>query len=133
MALLFVIVDLGRPDRFWHLIPFVGCSAFPDSLLAWDVIVLNGYLVLEHLVPVYILVKTYYGKEPNRRFVIPLILLSIPWAVGIHTVTAFLYNGLAARPFWNASILAPRFLASAFCSGPAMVIIIFQVSGESPR
>jgi len=48
-------------------------------------------------------------------------------AVGIHTVTAFLYNGLAARPFWNASILAPRFLASAFCSGPAMVIIIFQV------
>ena len=56
-----------------------------------------------------------------------MILLSIPWAVGIHTVTAFLYNGLAARPFWNASILAPRFLSSAFCSGPAMVIIIFQV------
>jgi molybdopterin-containing oxidoreductase family membrane subunit len=42
-------------------------------------------------------------------------------------VTAFLYNGLAARPFWNASILAPRFLASAFCSGPAMALIIFQI------
>jgi Ni/Fe-hydrogenase subunit HybB-like protein len=127
MALLLVFMDLGRPDRFWHLFPFVGKLAFPDSLLAWDVLVLNGYLALNIFIPVYILVKSYFGKEPNKRFIVPLILLSVPWAVGIHTVTAFLYNGLAARPFWNASILAPRFLASAFCSGPAIVIMIFQV------
>ena len=127
MALLFVTVDLGRPDRFWHLIPWVGWLSFPKSLLAWDVIVLNGYFLLNVVVPVYILVNSYYEREPVRAFVVPLIMLSIPWAVGIHTVTAFLYNGLAARPFWNASILAPRFLASAFCSGPAMIIIIFQV------
>ena len=127
MALMFVLADLGRPDRFWHIIPFLGILSFPNSLLAWDVVVLNGYLVLNTIVPIYILVKTYFGKEPNKKFVIPLVLLSIPWAVGIHTVTAFLYNGLAARPFWNASILAPRFLASAFCSGPAMAMIIFQI------
>jgi Ni/Fe-hydrogenase subunit HybB-like protein len=127
MALLFVIADLGRPDRFWHLIPGVGKLAFPESLLAWDVIVLNGYLALNIIVPVYILVNAYYERDLNTKFIVPLILLSIPMAVGIHTVTAFLYNGLAARPFWNASILAPRFLASAFCSGPAMIIVIFQV------
>jgi Ni/Fe-hydrogenase subunit HybB-like protein len=127
MALMFVLVDLGRPDRFWHLIPYVGWLSFPSSLLAWDVLVLNGYLVLNLVIPIYLLVKLYYGKEPNKKLVVPLILLSVPWAVGIHTVTAFLYNGLAARPFWNASILAPRFLASAFCSGPAMAIIMFQV------
>jgi Ni/Fe-hydrogenase subunit HybB-like protein len=127
MALMLVFMDLGRPDRFWHLFPFIGKLAFPDSLLAWDVLVLNGYLALNIFIPVYILVKSYFGKEPNKKFIVPLILLSVPWAVGIHTVTAFLYNGLAARPFWNASILAPRFLASAFCSGPAIVIIIFQV------
>jgi len=127
MCLLFVVADLGRPDRFWHVIPLLGILSFPQSLLAWDVVVLNGYLVLNTLVPIYILVRTYFGKEPNKKFVIPLVLLSIPWAVGIHTVTAFLYNGLGARPFWNASILAPRFLASAFCSGPAMAILIFQV------
>lgn len=127
MVLLFVFIDVGRPDRFWHLIPYIGWLSFPRSLLAWDVLVLNGYLVLNILIPVYILVKLYYGKEPNKKLVVPLVLISIPWAVGIHTVTAFLYNGLAARPFWNASILAPRFLASAFCSGPAMVLIMFQV------
>jgi Ni/Fe-hydrogenase subunit HybB-like protein len=127
MAILFVMVDLGRLDRFWHMIPFIGLMNFPASLLAWDVLVLNGYLFLNLLIPVYLLVKFYYRKEPNWKFILPLILISIPWAVGIHTVTAFLYNGLAARPFWNASILAPRFLASALCSGPAIMIIIFQI------
>ena len=133
MCLMFVTADLGRPDRFWHVIPFIGTLSFPKSLLAWDVVVLNGYLVLNTIVPIYILVKTYFGKEPNKKIVIPLVLLSIPWAVGIHTVTAFLYNGLAARPFWNASILAPRFLASAFCSGPALAILIFQVLRKTAR
>ena len=127
MAILFVMVDLGRLDRVWHMIPFIGLMNFPASLLAWDVLVLNGYLLLNLFVPVYLLVKFYYRKEPNWKFILPFILLSIPWAVGIHTVTAFLYNGFAARPFWNASILAPRFLASAFCSGPAIIIVIFQI------
>jgi Ni/Fe-hydrogenase subunit HybB-like protein len=127
MAVLFVMVDLGRLDRFWHMLPFIGSMNFPQSLLAWDVIALNGYLILNIFIPVYLLVNFYYRRKPNWKFILPFILLSIPWAVGIHTVTAFLYNGLPARPFWNASILAPRFLASAFCSGPAIIIIIFQI------
>jgi Ni/Fe-hydrogenase subunit HybB-like protein len=127
MAILFVMVDLGRLDRFWHIIPFIGLMNFPLSLLAWDVLALNSYLFLNLFIPIYLLVKFYYRKEPNWKFILPFILVSIPMAVAIHTVTAFLYNGLPARPFWNASILAPRFLASAFCSGPAIIIIIFQI------
>jgi len=127
MAILFVMVDLGRLDRFWHMIPFIGSMNFPQSLLAWDVLALNGYLFLNLLIPIYLLVKFYYRKKPNWKFILPFILASIPMAVAIHTVTAFLYNGLPARPFWNASILAPRFLASAFCSGPAIIIIVFQI------
>ena len=127
MAILFVLVDVGRPDRLWHLLPFVGRMNFPSSVLAWDILVLNGYLLINLTVASYIGGCTYFGREPDKRIVIPLILLSIPWAIGIHTVTAFLYNGLPARPFWNASILAPRFLASAFCAGPALMIVIFQV------
>ncbi len=127
MCLMFVTVDLGRPDRFWHLIPKLGMFHFPTSLLAWDVVVLNGYLLINLVVSVYILYNIYHNQEPNRSIYWPLILISIPWAVSIHTVTAFLYNGLPARPFWNASILAPRFLASAFSSGPALMLIIFQI------
>lgn len=126
MCLGFITVDLGRPDRFWHIIPGLGLLNFPVSMLSWDVIVLNGYLVLNTIIPFYLIYKNYVGEHPNKKFYLPLVLLSIPWAVSIHTVTAFLYNPLPARPFWNAAILAPRFLASAFCSGPALILIIFQ-------
>ncbi|HTY22406.1 MAG TPA: NrfD/PsrC family molybdoenzyme membrane anchor subunit [Desulfomonilaceae bacterium] len=127
MCLMFVTADLGRPDRFWHLIPGLGILSLPRSLLAWDIVVLNGYLLLNLAIPGYLLWKAYHDRPVNMRFILPFILLSIPWAVSIHTVTAFIYNGLAARPFWNASILAPRFLASAFCSGPALVILLYQL------
>lgn len=127
MVLMFVTADLGRPDRFWHLIPFLGMLNIPRSMLSWDLVVVNGYLLLSLTIAGYLLYNAYQKKEPNMSFILPFILLSIPWAVSIHTVTAFLYNGLPARPFWNASILAPRFLASAFCSGPALIILIYQI------
>lgn len=127
MCLMFVTADLGRPDRVWHLIPGLGILNLPKSLLGWDIVVLNGYLFLNLFIPGYILYNAYRNKPVNMRFIWPFILLSIPWAVSIHTVTAFIYNGLVARPFWNASILAPRFLASAFCSGPALVILLYQI------
>ena len=127
MCGLFVFVDIGRPERFWHLLPPLGTLNVPSSLLAWDVIVLNSYLVLNLFLVTYLLFNAFRGREPNPWIFRPLVLLSIPAAIGIHTVTAFLYNGMAARPFWNASILAPRFIASAFCSGPAVLLIVMQL------
>jgi Ni/Fe-hydrogenase subunit HybB-like protein len=127
MCLLFVTVDMGRPDRFWHLIPLLGKWNVPQSLLAWDVLVLNLYLILNLVIVTHLLYRTYIGKEYSKRFAMPLILLSIPAAVSIHTVTAFVYAGMAARPYWNTAILAPRFLASAFCSGPAIMLVLFQI------
>ncbi|WP_200243852.1 NrfD/PsrC family molybdoenzyme membrane anchor subunit, partial [Thiohalocapsa halophila] len=61
------------------------------------------------------------------KLYLPLILLAILWAISIHTVTAFLFSANSARPFWNTSILGPRFLASAFASGPALIIVALQV------
>jgi len=127
MCLLFVLVDIGRPDRFWHLIPPFGFLNLPRSILAWDVLVLNLYFILNFSVATHILYRAFHGKHYIKNLVVPLVLLSVPMAVGIHTVTAFLYNGLAARPYWNSSILAPQFLASAFCSGPAILLIVLQV------
>jgi molybdopterin-containing oxidoreductase family membrane subunit len=127
MCLLFVLVDIGRPDRFWHLVPPWGHLNFPQSILAWDVLVLNLYFVVNFVVVTHILYRAFTGRHYDKRLVVPLVLLSIPMAVGIHTVTAFLYNGLAARPYWNSSILAPQFLASAFCSGPAILLFVLQV------
>jgi len=127
MCVLFVTVDVGRPDHLWHMIPGLGYLNFPRSLLAWDMVVLNSYFAVNFVVVTHILYREFTGRHYNRKLVIPLVLLSIPMAIGIHTVTAFLYNGMAARPYWNSSILAPQFLASAFCSGPAILLIVLQV------
>jgi Ni/Fe-hydrogenase subunit HybB-like protein len=127
MCGLFVLVDVGRPGRLWHLIPGLGHLNLPSSLLAWDVVVLNSYLGLNLIIATYLLFTLFIGRQPRNSIFTPLVLLSIPTAIGIHTVTAFLYNGIPARPFWNSAILAPRFLASAFCSGPAVLLVLMQL------
>ncbi len=124
MALAFVVVDLGRPDRFWHMLPGIGRFNWPVSMLTWDVIVLNGYLFLNLHILGYLLYTRFLGKPPDPRWYKPFVILSIVWAISIHTVTAFLYSGLGGRPFWNTALLAPRFLASAFVSGPAFLILM---------
>jgi molybdopterin-containing oxidoreductase family membrane subunit len=127
MCMLFVTVDVGRPDRLWHLMPLWGHLNFPRSILAWDMVVLNLYFIVNFVVVTHILHRAFGRRGYSKRLVVPLVLLSIPMAIGIHTVTAFLYNGLAARPYWNSSILAPQFLASAFCSGPAILLVVLQL------
>jgi len=127
MCLGFVTVDLGRPDRFWHLIPGVGKFNFPGSMLSWDVIVLNGYLLLNLHICGYLLYCRYRNTRPAAWAYMPFVFIGILWAVSIHTVTAFLYVGLGGRPFWNSAIVGPRFLASAFTAGPALIILALQI------
>lgn len=127
MCTLNVVVDLGRPDRFWHLIPGIGKFNWPISMLTWDILVLNGYLLINLHIVGYLLYNHYLGRKPNPRWYVPFVFLSILWAISIHSVTAFLYCGLGGRPFWNTALLAPRFLASAFVSGPAFILLALRV------
>jgi Ni/Fe-hydrogenase subunit HybB-like protein len=127
MCALFVMADIGHPERLWHMIPTLGYLNLPSSILAWDVVVLNAYLLLNLVIVTYILFSGFRGRPYRPSIVWTLVILSVPMAVSIHTVTAFVYSGFPARPFWNTAILAPRFLVSAFCSGPAILLIILQV------
>ncbi len=124
MAMLFVTVDLGRPERFHHLLLRFN---FPTSMLTWDVLVLNGYLLLNLHVCGYLIYCAYKKQAPSKIFYIPFVFVAIVWAISIHTVTAFLYSGLGGRPFWNSAVVAPRFLASAFAAGPAFLILTLSV------
>ena len=124
MCLSFVVVDIGNPLGGWHLMPVIGFLNWPRSLLAWDVIVLNGYLALNLAIPFYILYTRFSGRAPDKRKYLPWMYVAVMWAVSIHLVTAFLLAGLPARPFWNTALLGPRFLASAFTAGPAFVILL---------
>jgi Ni/Fe-hydrogenase subunit HybB-like protein len=119
MCMTFIFVDMGMPNRILN----VFLHPTLHSMMFWDTVALGGYLVLNIVISHWTL-SCERREEPPPKWLKPIILISIPWAVSIHTVTAFLYAGLAARPFWLTAILAPRFLASAFAAGPAILLLL---------
>ncbi len=119
MCLLFIVVDLGQPIRMLNVLLY----PTPGSMLFWDMCVLNGYLFLNIVIGWKVLEAERNQVKPPA-WTTPLIYLSIPFAIGIHTVTAYLYCGLPGRGFWLTAILAPRFLASAFAAGPSVLILL---------
>jgi len=119
MCMLFIFVDMGQPFRITNVFLY----PTPHSVMFWDTVVLSGYLCLNILIG-WITLDAEKKSVAPPRWIKPFVYISIPWAISIHTVTAFLYSGLAARPFWMTAVLAPRFLASAFAAGPALIIVL---------
>ncbi|MFW6139621.1 MAG: sulfate reduction electron transfer complex DsrMKJOP subunit DsrP, partial [Spirochaetota bacterium] len=119
MCILFIIVDLGKPTRIFNVL----LHPTPNSILFWDMIVLNGYLFL-NIVIGWMVLQCERNAAPPPKWLKVLAYISIPWAPSIHIVTAFLYQGLPGRGYWLTAIMAPRFLSSAFCSGPALVLLL---------
>jgi len=125
MALLFIMVDIGHPERAWHLLPAIagGWLTLPQSMLAWDVVALNGWAVINFSIIAAFFWIRFRGKEINRPRWRNVLLVITVWAVLLHVVTAFLYVWLSARPFWHSAAHAPRFLSSAFVAGPSFFIL----------
>ncbi|RME28999.1 MAG: menaquinol oxidoreductase [Deltaproteobacteria bacterium] len=119
MCMLFIFVDMGQPQRVLNVI----LHPTTNSVMFWDFMVLSGYLLLNVLISQVTFVAEKRQASPPR-WIRPIIILSIPWAISIHTVTAFLYSGLEGRPFWMTALMAPRFLASAFAAGPSLLILL---------
>lgn len=119
MCMLFIVVDLGQPQRMLNVM----LHPSPHSIMFWDMVVLCGYLLL-NLVIGWVSLEAERHEIRPPSWIKPLIYLSVIWAFSIHTVTAFLYAGLPGRHYWLTAIMAARFLASAFCSGPAILLLL---------
>ncbi len=125
---LFVLVDLGQPARVLNVLLY----PTPGSLMFWDMLSLGGYLVI-NVVIAWATLSAERSEVPVPGWTRPVIVLSIPWAISIHTVTAFLYAGLPGRSFWLTALLAPRFLASAFAAGPSLLILLALLLRRAAR
>jgi molybdopterin-containing oxidoreductase family membrane subunit len=125
---LFIFVDMGQPARILNLLLY----PTPRSMMFWDMVSLSGYLLLNAVIALITLSAERKGVPPPG-WIKPVILVSVPWAVGTCTVSAFLYSGLPGRSFWLTAVLAPRFLASAFASGPALLILLCMAMRKLTR
>jgi len=119
VCMLFIFVDLGQPQRVLNVI----LHPSPQSVMFWDMVVLSGYLFLNILIG-WVTLESERHQVPPPNWITGFIYLSIFWAFSIHTVTAFLYAGLPGRDYWLTAIMGARFLASAFCSGPALLLLL---------
>ncbi len=146
LAICFIMLDVGRPDRtpfyvFWH--------GRPGSPLIWDVVVINLYLFISlafgyfstrsdlvrmmELEPrrrrLYRLLALGYTDCSERalardqRVLRALALVGLVLAVLLHTVTAWIVGLVIARPGWFSAIMAPMFIVSATVSGLALLLV----------
>lgn len=122
MVIIFIMFHMGRPDRLWHIIPVIGIFNWPNSMLTWDVLVLNGYLFLNFVCGFYNMHQMYTGRPINEKFYKTFVYIAIVWAPSIHIITAFLVNTMPPRPMWFHSIMPIKFLTTAFAAGPALII-----------
>lgn len=131
MCMLFIVADMGQPQRMLNVI----LHPTPNSVMFYDMMVLMGYLFINLLVGWVTLEAERHNVEPPK-WIKFFIYLSVIWAFSIHTVTAFLYSGLPGRHYWLTAILAARFLSSAFCSGPAILLLLMfllrRLTGFNP-
>jgi molybdopterin-containing oxidoreductase family membrane subunit len=122
MCMLFIVADMGQPQRMLNVM----LHPTPNSVMFYDMLVLMGYLVLNAIIGWTTLECERHQVEPPK-WIKPLIYLSIFWAFSIHTVTAFLYSGLPGRHYFLTAIMAARFLSSAFCAGPSILLLLLFV------
>ena len=132
MVTMFVFAHMGRPDRLWHMTPLIGIYSL-SAMLGWDVMVLVGYLILNFICGFYYLWVKYTGGTINKKFFMPLVYISIVWALSIHTVTAFLIATMPARPMWFHSMMPIRFIVTAFAAGPCLIIMVFLVIRKNTK
>src|SRR5690606_11331029 len=109
-----ILPDLGRPQLAWRMIT----QPHLTSPLVWDMAVLLTYLVIGG-VDLYLLSRPAVPRRAMRR----LAQITLPLAVLVHSVTAWIFGLMIARPFWNTPLLAPMFITSALVSGTALVIL----------
>lgn len=137
LAQMFIVLDLGRPDRLLNLFIY-GWTQRWQSPLVWDVTIILAYLVMA-------LGLFYYGSradiarsrgqsvspraaERDRRALRVLAFLSVPGAVGLHSITAWLFGLMVSRPGWHTALMAPLFVTSAIVSGLALVTVVVLLS-----
>jgi len=122
VAMLSIFVCLGQPQRVLNVMLFPS----PQSVLFWDMLVLFGYVFLNLFIGWITLEAERHQVDPPK-WIKGFIYVAIFWAFSIHTVTAFVFAGLPGRDYWLTAIMAARFLSSAFCSGPALLLLLIFV------
>jgi len=118
VAALFVLPDLGHPERVYRIV----ISGQFYSPLVWDVIVIVAFLAIAG-VDLWLLTR----PRVRESAVTVMAIVSLPVAILLASVDAWIFGLLVARPFWNSPLLAPMFISSALVSGMGLLLVVTVV------
>jgi molybdopterin-containing oxidoreductase family membrane subunit len=121
LAIAYVIVDLGHPERVWHLFVY----GQMNSPLMWDMLILSAYLILS-IVYLWMLMRADEGKVSGKALK-AMSIIALIIAVLVHSITAWIFSLNISRPFWNTALMAPWFVTSALVSGLGLVLLVAAV------
>ncbi len=150
VALIFVLMDLGRPDRFINAMLYWNIL----SVLAWEIHFYVVYITLL-VVELYIAMRedlvrlrpssTIRGKiarlltfknstinretkQRDHKWMKILGIIGIPLAIlGVHGGTGALFAVVGARDSWNSGVFPIIFVVSAMVSGTALLLSIYII------
>ncbi|MCX6207741.1 MAG: polysulfide reductase NrfD [Bacteroidetes bacterium] len=151
-ASLIIIVDMGRPERFYNLF----LHGRLQSPIVWDVIVITTYFFVSILLLYFpllpdmaIMMKhkdvtgmpwlnkmyTFLGSfwkntaaqiHISEKAINILSITIIPVAFAIHTVTSWLF-ATTYRPGWDSTNFGAYFISGAFLVGAGAVVVAMFV------
>ena len=119
-ALLFVFVDIGRPERFLNTLRR---PHLPESMLSWDVVELGGFGVLLSLLVALTIRAAVTRRRPSAVLAGGVVLATTLWAVIVPVGDALLFTECHARPLWDSVLVVPRFLAASLAAGAGFMIL----------
>lgn len=114
LALLSIVTDMERPWRaVWMLLTPNKTSPFVYTGSA-----ANIYMII-CFVDLWILITGKGGEKLAHR----MTLIALPFAIYLHTTTAWVLALNKSRELWNSAVMVPIFLTSATASGIALLLI----------
>jgi molybdopterin-containing oxidoreductase family membrane subunit len=138
LAAVFLLPDMGRPDRIWHLIRY---PQFRSPLM-WDIVIVTVYLVIS-LVYVWVYTRADHARtgswlafgtsesagstRRDERMKTVLAAVGLPAAILLHSITAWIFGLQISRGFWYTAVMAPLFIGSALVSGTGLMILLALV------
>ena len=118
LAPLNLIIDLGQPLRFWHLLFYLQ----PTSPITYGSFLLTIY-------PINCLIYGAFMFAGNAKLTRLFGLIGIPLALSVHGYTGFIMALGKARALWNTALMPTYFLVSAMVSGIALMILVVIIQG----
>jgi Ni/Fe-hydrogenase subunit HybB-like protein len=147
MGLIFVLADLGHPERFWEVFTTLATS----SVLWFEIMFYLVYTVII-IAELYLLSRTDLiarregstgikrglyrflslgsqrvdkaSREKDMKRVKTLGIIGIPTAIAVHGGTGAVFAVVIAVPYWHSPLVPIAFIISALASGAGLLLFL---------